>query len=199
MLVKGSYFNYYNVFHGINFLKDVVVGGKNIKKISFMIFGEDNIFKGTPIDDSIRSGGYIHTDMTTREGMVFSWRNGVIYGKAFDYFKVNKYNLLVRIARQFYQAKLFLQNKIGIGKSLLQRKAKSLNRILEAMILLDNAFPYIDIPINKVFNQELNIYNRKLIFSNIEILYKEAFDYYNKARKTLHSSERPSLPKVITM
>lgn len=179
VLVSGSYFDYFNLYK-INFIKNAVLGSEKIKKISFMIFGEDNIFKGSAVDDSIESEGYVHTDVTTREGLVFSWRNGTIYGKSFGYLKINRYNLLIRIARQLYQAKLYLQNKIGLKRTLHDRQRKALNRIIEAAILLNKAFPKINISSRNNYSYS-EILNKKLISpENVWFQYKEILDYYNK-------------------
>ena len=40
-----------------------------INKISFMIFGEENLKGKVKIDDSILSRAFMHTDMTIREGI----------------------------------------------------------------------------------------------------------------------------------
>lgn len=197
VLVSGSYFDYFN-FYRIKFLKNTVAAGRNIKKISFMIFGEDNIFKGTTVNDSIESEGYVHTDMAIREGLIFGWRNGTIYGNSFGHLKMNEYNLLVRVARQLYQAKLFLQNKIGIKRTMQQRRKKALNRIIEAIILLAEAFHNVDISIKDEYCFTTKTFNEELVdLKNIWFLYEKVVDYYDKARRTIELAERPSLPKTL--
>ena len=56
-----------------------------INKISFMIFGEENLKGKVKIDDSILSRAFMHTDMTIREGIVMYLRNIVVWGQNFCY------------------------------------------------------------------------------------------------------------------
>lgn len=186
VLVSGSYFDYFN-YYETQFLQNIILGGNNIKKVSFMMFGENNIFEGTAIEDSIKSEGYMHTDLAIREGLIFSWRNGTIYGKSFGHLKINRYNLLIRIARELYQAKLFLKNKIALKKTLQARQGKALSRVSEVAILLKKAFPEID---------TTNILDEKLFnTNNIMYQYENVLSHYFKAREVIELAEGSSFPK----
>ena len=132
-IVEGGFFSYYDIF--INDMKEVFFD-PSIKKISFMIFGYDNLRGKTCINDSILSRSFLHTDMTIREGVVMPARNITIYGRSFKNTPVKDFNFFTRILRQLFQAELLLKNEIGLEYEPRQRLLKAFSRICEAGILL---------------------------------------------------------------
>ena len=143
VIVRGSYFDYYDVYD-IDFLGDSLTN--QIRKISFTVFGASNVFQGTPINDLVVRDSYIHTDVTIREGLVFGWRNATLLGPTFSAIPPHLPNLLVRIDRQLYQARLLEEGRIGLDRGRKVRQAKAANRITEAALLLAEAFPHIHLP-----------------------------------------------------
>jgi hypothetical protein len=135
VIVGGSYYDVYD----IGFLRGALTNP--IRKISFTVFGASNVFGGTPINDLVVRDSYIHTDVTIREGLVFGWRNATLLGPAFSARSPYLPNLLVRIDRQLYQARLLEEGKIGLDRGEKVRQAKATNRITEAALLLGEAFP----------------------------------------------------------
>ena len=61
---------------------------------------------------------YIHTDVSIREGLVFGWRNATPLGPAFSARAPYLPNLLVRIDRQLYQARLLEEGRIALDRPL---------------------------------------------------------------------------------
>jgi hypothetical protein len=100
---------------------------------------------------------HINTDVTIREGLVFGWRNATLLGLTFSTSPPYLPNLLVRIDRQLYQARLLENGKIGINRGQEVRQAKAANRIIEAALLLAEAFPRIHLP-----QQEILMYKELL-------------------------------------
>ena len=143
VIVQGSYFDYYDVYE-IDFLSTWLTNP--IRKISFTIFGTHNVFHGTPINDLVVRDSYLHTDVTIREGLVFGWRNATLLGPTFSASRPYLPNLLVRIDRQLYQARLLETGKIGLNRGWKIRQAKAANRVTEAALLLTEAFPHIRFP-----------------------------------------------------
>ncbi len=158
IIVKGSFFAYYDVFN-IDELKQNL--NTSICKISFMIFGEDNLKGVKKIDDSILSKSFLHTDMTIREGIVMYVRNVLIDGQDFCNVPTNIYNFKMRIKRQLFQAHLLLEGVIGTEYGTIGRYQKAFSRIKEAGILLSINTPKIYYWGNLDFN-----------FSEVKPLYK---------------------------
>lgn len=147
VIVRGSYFDYYDVYD-TDFLTDCLTNP--IRKISFTVFGASNVFQGTEINDLVVRDSYIHTDVTIREGLVFGWRNATLLGHTFSTSPPYLPNLLVRIDRQLYQARLLEDGKIGLNRGQKVRQAKATNRITEAALLLAEAFPHLHLPQQEV-------------------------------------------------
>jgi hypothetical protein len=153
VIVGGSHFDYYDVYD-IDFLRDSLANP--IRKISFTVFGASNVFQGTPINDLVVRDSYVHTDVTIREGLVFGWRNATLLGPAFSARAPYLPNLLVRIDRQLYQARLLEEGRIAPDRGEKVRQAKATNRVAEAALLLAEAFPHISLP-----RQEFLAHNEK--------------------------------------
>ena len=143
VIVRGSYFDYYDVYD-TGSLKDRLANP--IRKVSFTIFGASNVFGGTEINDLVVRDSYIHTDVTIREGLVFGWRNATLLGPTFSASPPYLPNLLVRIDRQLYQARLLAAGKIGLDRGQKVRQAKAANRTIEAALLLAEALPHLRLP-----------------------------------------------------
>lgn len=165
VIVKGSFFSYYDVFD----IKELIQkSDTKVNKISFMIFGEDNLKGVTKIDDSIFSKAFLHTDMTIREGIVMYLRNIIIWGQDFCYTPLNMNNFKMRIKRQIFQASLLLKNEIGKEYGLDKRREKAFSRIKEAGILLaDNLFDRLKW-FNKKFNPDELEYLYEMIVYELE-------------------------------
>ena len=82
IIVVGSFFSYKDIFD-IEEINKVI--SSPIKKISFMVFGQDDFLYDTGIDDSIETRDFIHTSLIMREGLVFGLRNVMVFG-----FELNK-------------------------------------------------------------------------------------------------------------
>jgi hypothetical protein len=74
---------------------------------------------------------------------VFGWRNATLLGPAFSARTPYLPNLLVRIDRQLYQARLLEEGKIALDRGEKVRQAKATNRITEAALLLGEALPHL--------------------------------------------------------
>lgn len=167
VIVKGSFFAYYDVFD-IDELRSKL--NISISKISFMIFGEDNLKGIEKIEDSILSKSFLHTDMTIREGTVMYFRNVWIYGQDFLKISMNDYNFKMRIRRQLFQAFLLLNGEIGIEYGTTGRQRKAFSRIREAGILMS-------------LNFAERSYWKRLSFSipDIQSLYKKVLNKLEEA------------------
>ena len=138
VIVKGCFFSYYDMFNIKELQQKLDI---KVNKISFMIFGEENLKGKVKIDDSVLSRAFMHTDMTIREGIVMYLRNIVVWGQNFCYVPLNRDILKMRIKRQIFQASLLIRNEIGQEYGLDMQRKKAFSRIKEAGILLsDNLF-----------------------------------------------------------
>ena len=138
VIVEGDFFSYYDVFkENLN----ESLQETSVKKISFMIFGLDNLMGKGKVDDSVLSRSFLHTNMTIREGIVMMRRNITIYGRDFlDTVPPNPFNYLTRILRQLFQAELLLKNEVGLEYPEDQRFLKAFSRVREAGILFSDSF-----------------------------------------------------------
>ena len=144
VIVCGSYFTYYDDFDIAPLMPFCT---NQLKKVSFTIFGEDNLTRGIPVNDSITSHDYIQTNVTIREGIVMPYRNTIVCGRSVYPGKDDpEQNLLVRIDKQLFQSDLFLNAGLEKKYTAAERLQKALNRTVEAGILLNYYFikdPYL--------------------------------------------------------
>jgi len=154
VIVEGSFFDYMDVFEFDEINKKLF---SKVKKISFMIFGEDDLLFDTNIDDTIETTNYIHTSLCMREGVVFSIRNILVHG--FDICKkeIDTHNLIIRIKRQLYHARLLVDGKVNIHTTQEERLAKAVSRICEAAFYLSLVFPELKIDPESVFERETTL------------------------------------------
>ncbi len=151
VIVEGSFFDYMDVFEFDEINKKLF---SKVKKVSFMIFGEDDLLFDTNIDDTIETTNYIHTSLCMREGVVFSIRNIIVQG--FDICKkeIDTHNLIIRIKRQLYHARLLIEGRVNIHTTQEERLAKAVSRICEATFYLSLVFPELKIDPKLVFERE---------------------------------------------
>ena len=142
-----------------------------------MVFGEDLFFKDCGNIDVIESKGFIHTDVAIREGLIFPYRNGVMFGNYFEKVSNIESNLLIRIKRQLYQARLFLDNKIGCGCDNIYREHKALSRLTESAILLSKFFPNFPVEKKRIWEYENHCGN--VDKDELDNLYKEISKFVN--------------------
>lgn len=142
VIVKGNYFDYYDFFD-LETIQDSLTNP--ITKLSFIILGSENLFDGKRINDIVIGDSFIHTDVTIREGLVLGLRNACIFGRWVSPRILSRENLLRRVERQLYQAKLWLTNEIGLNRDIDSRMRKAIRRISEASFLLCEAFPEYDL------------------------------------------------------
>lgn len=158
IIVGGSYFSYMDIFEIDEINKKLPT---TVKKISFMIFGEEDFLRDTGVSDAIETKDYIHTSLCMREGLVFPMRNVLIYGlKHIKPPILDKENLLMRIKRQLYHACLMVDGKIDLHRDTKSRLLKSISRISEALLYLADNFPELNL-----FPQ--NILMKENVFSKI--------------------------------
>jgi len=135
VLVPGSYFEYFECFDANKIKKKYF---NKVEKISFMVFGEDNVFMGAPVDDQISRNNYDHDDLVMREGLVFSMRNATIFGRSIVNAPIDVENLKVRIARQLDHAqKILLGKSYSTGTDLTKRVSKARTRLKEALVYVE--------------------------------------------------------------
>ena len=176
IIVEGSFFSYYDIFSNEvtnQFWEPAIT------KISFMIFGIDNLSGKTTVNDSLLSRSFLHTDMTIREGLIMPIRNITVYGRDIKNTITKDFNYFSRILRQLFQAKLFMESKIGLEYGDEKRRAKAFSRIKEAGILLfdtdEERKKWFNLKINE-FNMQKNIAtlkqiaNRKMNMMNLHII-----------------------------
>ena len=142
VIVKGSHFSYFDYFE-IDELNNLL--DRPVKKISFMIFGENNFLYKDNTLDMIETKDYIHTSLCMREGLVFLMRNVTVFGNYFINREIDRGNLLVRIRRQIFHADLMLNKKIDLHKDSNAILLKAISRIAEALLYLAVGFPQLNI------------------------------------------------------
>jgi len=152
IIVEGSYFSYRDIFEIDDINKKLPA---RIKKISLMIFGEEDFLRDTNVSDVIETKDYIHTSLCMREGLVFSMRNVLIYG--FKHVKpstLDKENLLIRLKRQLYHASLMVDGKVDLHRDTKSRLLKSISRISEAVLYLATSFPELNLSPQNILTKE---------------------------------------------
>jgi hypothetical protein len=173
VIVAGSHFSYLDIYD-INAINEKLL--VKVKKISLMIFGEDDFFHATEVKDTIEVEDYIHTSLCMREGLVFPLRNVPLFGYLCEPRSLDTKNLIVRIKRQLYHAKLMLENKVDLHRSIMSRLQKSIGRISEAMLLLSVIFPKLKISSHEIVENEKDLL-RTLQPEKVSILLDKANDY----------------------
>ena len=151
VIVKGSYFSYIDTFVMMEVQKRLPIP---VKKISLMIFGEDDFLFRTHVRDTIEVEDYIHTSLCMREGLVVLIRNVPLYGYVWEPRDLDRNNLLVRIKRQLFHAQLMIEGEVDLHRSPDARLRKSIGRIAEAFLYLSIGFPQLSITIQEVHKRE---------------------------------------------
>ena len=151
IIVSGSHFSYTDTFKANEINRKLPV---NVKRISVMIFGEDDFLSKTNVHDIIEVPDYIHTSLCMREGLVFPMRNVTIYGHLFNPKELDRKNLLVRIKGQLFHAELMLEDKVDLHKNDKARLLKSVGRIAEAFLFLSEGFQKLKLSPKNIFKKE---------------------------------------------
>lgn len=152
IIVDGSFFGYTDYFDIENINKKLIIP---VRKISFMVFGEQDFLKNTGVYDQIHTSDYVHTDLLMREGVVFPIRNIFVYGFDIKNQKIDKSNLLIRLKRQLYQADLILNSLIGKYSDENIKNKKVLGRVFEAVFYLSIVFKKLKIkPKDVILNEK---------------------------------------------
>jgi hypothetical protein len=151
IIVAGSHFSYVDIFEVDNVNKKLPV---SVKKISLMIFGEDDFLFRTNIYDTIETEDYIHTSLCMREGLVFPMRNVLIYGHLCQPKDLDRRNLLVRIKRQLFHAQLMIEGKVDLHRNADARLLKSVGRIAEAFLYLSVGFTQLKMSPENILEKE---------------------------------------------
>jgi len=151
VIVSGSHFSYTEIYEVEEINRKI---SAHIKKISFMIFGEEDFLKKTKVFDTIEVEDYIHTSLCMREGLVFSIRNIPVYGYLCNNIEIDKHNLLIRIKRQLFHARLMLEDKVDLHRNTDARLAKSIGRISEAMLYLSIVFTELNLFPKNIIEKE---------------------------------------------
>jgi len=151
VIVSGSHFSYTDIYEVAEINKKLPV---KVKRISIMIFGEDDFLSKTNVHDIIEVPDYIHTSLCMREGLVFPMRNVTIYGHLFNPKELDRKNLLVRIKGQLFHAELMLEDKVDLHKNDKARLLKSVGRIAEAFLFLSEGFQKLKLSPKNIFKKE---------------------------------------------
>ncbi len=154
IIVSGSHFSYTDIFEVDEINRKLPAG---VRKISLMIFGEDDFLRKTGVDDSIEVEDYIHTSLCLREGLVFQIRNVPIYGHLCVPKNLDKKNILIRIKRQLFHAELMLEDKVDLHRNMEARLLKSIGRISEAYLYLSAVFPEFGISAKEAQRKEQDL------------------------------------------
>jgi hypothetical protein len=183
VVVKGSFFKYFiNKIKIPIFLRTKLV--IPVEKISLFIYGEDNMKKGLPINDTIVAG-LVHHETTLRELSVAYWRDVVIWGKDFNYLKDNERNILVTLTRIINGCYLRLLNR-GVKKEAKNLRFKRIvTRLTEVIVFLKFLYPQLKVDKEYIFK----LY-REAVLGNVSyVKAKKFFDYtlilYQKTKQKL--------------
>ena len=174
VIVTGRHFSYTDVFDidAINRKLPTAV-----KKISLMIFGEDDFLSRTDTLDMIEVEDYIHTSLRMREGLVFPIRNVLIFGHMWKHRDLDIKNIKIRIKRQLFHAQLMLDGKVDLHRDTNARLSKSVGRITEAFLYLSVVFPEL-----KIFSEHILQKEKELQKS---LNYHDIVSWLNEANKNL--------------
>lgn len=167
VIVEGSFFSYKDIFD-IDVINNSIY--KPVRKISFMIFGEDDLILNTEINDSIETADFIHTNLTAREGLIFNLRNITILGFDIEKKIPDKKNILLRIKKQLYHAELILNSKIYKYRNEHEKISKATGRVMEGMLYISQLFSDFCPKTIEVVEQEkelLKTCNKKIIKEKI--------------------------------
>jgi len=151
VIVEGSHFSYHDDFDITELNKKLPDA---VKRISIMIFGENNLLGKNNSADVIETEDYIHTGLCLREGLVFSMRNVPIYGCLFESRNLDKKNMQIRVRRQLFHAQLMLERKVDLHRDNKARLIKSIGRIAEAFLYLSVVFPTLKLIPLKILAKE---------------------------------------------
>lgn len=152
------------------------------KKISLFIYGEDNMSKGIPIDDTIVAG-LVHKETTLRELSVAYWRDIVIWGKDFNYIENNEKNILVTLARNIKGCYTRLWN-FGNGKEDDNIRFKKIStRIIEVNAFLKFLFPELKIDFEYLFKLPSRAVQGDISYTEIRKLCDSTLSLYKQVIK----------------
>ena len=109
MIVKGSFFRYIidQIKLPIFIRRQLILP---VEKISIFIYGEENMARGIPIDDTVIAG-VIHKKATLHELSVGYLRDIIIKGRDWNLIKNNERNILVTIGNEIQNCYIRLLNK----------------------------------------------------------------------------------------
>jgi len=180
-VVKGCAFKY--IINGIkipDFLRQKLIA--SVGKISLFIYGEENMSKGIPIDDTV-IGGVIHKETTLRELSKAYWRSVVIWGRDFRYIKNNERNILTNIARDLNGCYIRLFN-YGNGKEDDRTRFRKIaNRLIEINLFLKLLYPTLKNNWEYLFKLPLRAFKGELSYAEIKKLCDSTFLLYKKIKE----------------
>ncbi len=132
VIVEGSIFDYYEDRSKLLHVDSLA----EIKKVSFLVFGEDNLFSDVMIDDTIPTESFLHQDLIAREMTIAAMRNITIYGKSIAKNDIDIRNVVVRLVRQLYFGRKILEGEISRYTSPKIKLSKAISRFFEAEMIL---------------------------------------------------------------
>jgi len=160
-----------------------------VKKVSFFFYGEENLTKGIPANDTVLAA-VVNRDAIKNELALAYWRNIVIWGQDFSPLRDNKKNALVKMAKflnDCRQRSLNYINKDGTeSKKVLF--AKIVSRLIEVNAFCNFFLPNQENKLEELFILPGQIQRKRTIpFEKIVELYRETCLIYNRTKKFINS------------
>lgn len=156
------------------------------RKLNLFIYGEDNISKGVPIEDTVVAG-IIHKETTRRELSVAYYRDVVLWGKDFCCFPENKKNILVHLGIMIngcYERIYGLSIKKENEKTRFRKIGSRLGEVNAFLKFLD---PLFDCNIDYFLSLPLKATDGMLTHKKMKDLCDSTAINYERVRKKLEA------------
>jgi len=184
VVVKGNIFKYIidKIVLPSCLYKKLIVPTKNI---SLFVYGEDNMVRGIPINDTVFAG-LIHKQTIKRELSIAYWRNIVIWGTDFKYINNNEKNTFVTLARMINGCRERLlrygHNNREDERTLFRKVA---TRLVEANVFMEFFSPGLLINWNELLKFPLRVTRSSVYYEEIKKLYEVTVSTYSKIEKNV--------------
>jgi hypothetical protein len=181
IIIKGSYFKY--IIDQIEVVpplsNELIVP---VQKINVFIYGEDNMAKGVPIEDTVVAG-VTHTQATLHELIVAYWRDIVLEGKDFAPIEKNERNIIVTLGREieYCYARLFKKGNTKEVPNIIFKKISC--RMIEVNLFLHFLFPQLQLNWEYLFRLPSRALQSKVSYKEIKTLCDKTLLTYSKLRR----------------
>jgi len=181
MIVKGSFFRYIidQIKLPIFIRRQLILP---VEKISIFIYGEENMARGIPIDDTVIAG-VIHKQATLHELSVGYLRDIIIKGRDWNLIKNNERNILVTIGNEIQNCYIRLLNKGKKREKLSIRLKKIACRMIEINLLLKYLNQNLKLDFDYLFRLPTKTIKREVGYGEIKNLCDITFLKYTTLLK----------------